>query len=527
MTIDLSRGLENFSRVPSSEVLKRLSGLMTDFEHAEEQGLFVPLPKAEPELSADKSRVRAIRNRLANLGYLAEDSENPDLDEELREAIRSFQREAGLTVDGWVGSGETWPALQELVNFETDLNVSFWLEEGRPDAALRRAVALRLFVLGLSGRKTACSKEDFSEGLAQFESVWNVLDFEKSISPAGFNAEWIGRLFDQDGLVRRLAEVSQPVSSADLADVHGFVLNVAKIELWLAGYSVSPTGYDLEPSEPSSGEKDELSGFKAWMKSTTVVEFLRIKKELPFYSALMKFWQDQGADSQSIDSLCFDFLDTFPRFFQAIQSGLRTDEEMTDLERQELILLTLEKYPDQVVTVWSYVQALGNRIWDGLRRTWGWLKIRSERTDYKGLDIGRNLSRLIYRYTLGSYTVVLNLLQNLGRSITFLAKPYLEISDPKVGIISHARDFDFRFILNGSAGGGAINDLCENLRRETRLFLFTCRSISVFLSILATVTKTFGTGYVGLVIALVRFRRVWNQMESLSDEYRLLFETGE
>lgn len=526
MTIDLNKGLENFSRPPSSAVIERLSGLMADFDRAEREGLFVPLPEAEPESSSDSSRVRAIRNRLANLGYLDKDSESPDLDEELREAVRSFQREAGLTVDGWVGSGETWPALQELVNFETPLNLSFWLQEGRPDAALRRAVALRLFVLGLFDRKPTSSGEDLSEGLAQFGTVWNVLEFGKSDSPAGFNAEWIGRLFDQDGLVRRLAAVS-PVPSSKMVYLHGFVLNVAKIELWLAGYSVSPTGYDLEPEVASPDGKDVLSGFKAWMRSSTVMEFLRIKKELPFYSALMKFWQDQGEDPEAIDSLCFNFMDNFPRFFQAVLSGLRNDEEMTDRERQELIQLTLEKYPDQIITVWPYVDTLGNRIWDGLRRTWGWLKTRSERTGYGGLDIGRNLSRLIYRYTLGSYSVVLNLLKNFGRSVQFLVKPYLEISDPKIGIISHARDFDFRFIVNDSADRGKVNILCGNLRRETRLFLFTCTSISVFLLILTTVAKSFGTGYVGLVIALVRFRRVWNQMESLSDEYRLLFEAGE
>ena len=427
-------------------------------------------------------------------------------------------------MDGWVGGEETWPALQELVSFETPINVSRWLDGGRPNAALRRAVTLRLFVLGLFEKKPVSPEHDVTEGIKEFGRIWDILEFGEAATSPRLNTEWIVRLFDQDGLVARLAGASVPTSSRNFISIHGFLLNVAKIELWLSGYSVRPAGYDMEPPKEPQPVDGDLDKIDIWMKSSSVTRFFRIKRNLSFYSALTKFWQDQGEDVKTVDHLSLDFLDTFPRFFQAVQSGLNADAGMTKAERQELIEATIKRYPDQIPTIWSYVRTLGNRIWDGMRRAWGWLTSLIKKTAEKVVTIGRNLSRLIYNYALGAYTVVSNILKGFGRSVRFLTEPYLGISDSNTGIVSHDRDFDFKLTLNVLADQTSISALCRNLRRQTRLFLFICKMLSVFISILATVISNVYSGYLGLIFALVRFRREWDRIQSLISEYEAVFE---
>ncbi len=76
----------------------------------------------------DWSRIKTIRNRLFNLGYIEQDTGTGHLDDTIRDGIKVFQREAGLKVDGWIGEKETWPALQDLVSFETPINIKKWFD---------------------------------------------------------------------------------------------------------------------------------------------------------------------------------------------------------------------------------------------------------------------------------------------------------------------------------------------------------------------------------------------------------------
>ena len=109
MAIDFSRGMEDFAGAakasaefaPTFEIAsERLLSLRSGLEEVQKKSLFVPLPDKEPKTSKDRSRIRTIRNRLANLGYLAKDSGSPHLDLELKGAIEAFQEEAGQKNDG-------------------------------------------------------------------------------------------------------------------------------------------------------------------------------------------------------------------------------------------------------------------------------------------------------------------------------------------------------------------------------------------------------------------------------------------
>ena len=76
----------------------------------------------------------------------------------------------GLVADGWVGD-YTWKALMELVSFEAPIDLLRWLNpepKGRPKISLKRAIALRLHVLGLAETRKDFSDAALDKGMAEF-----------------------------------------------------------------------------------------------------------------------------------------------------------------------------------------------------------------------------------------------------------------------------------------------------------------------------------------------------------------------
>jgi hypothetical protein len=531
MRIDFSKGMEDFAGAAKASVefgptfkiaSERLLSLKTGLDEAQTKALFVPLPDTEPKASKDRSRIMTIRNRLTNLGYLTKDSGSPELDLELKRAIKAFQEEAGLQTDGWVGE-ITWQALQELVSFEASIDLLRWLPGGRVNPALRRAAALRLFVLGLVKEKPISADVDLLQGLKALEEVWIVLKLGRSASAPALNLEWLDRLFNQDNLVKKLSRIDQPIEKSKLLQIHGFLLNVAKIELWLAGYNIPPTGYDLIMAKPSKEITDVIGTIKLLMKSRTVTQNFRIKKNQKFYNALKLFWEDIGKNKQKVSLYTVNFLEFFPEFFKTIDEGLESQNLMTTAEKQEKLETFINQNPQQIPTAWQKVRCFGNRVWDGIKRTWGWLKNLFQRAVDKNMTIGLNISRLIYDFSLGAFTVLANVYKSFSASFQYLSKPYLPLSSAEIVIISHDKDLDFKVYINQEADGIKVTAKLIELNRTSRLFNFTCRVIRLFLSVIVKGFRLLWAGYVGLILSLVRFRRLWDQLRSLVKEYRELF----
>jgi len=105
------------------------------------------------------------------------------------------------------------------------------------------------------------------------------------------------------------------------------------------------------------------------------------------------------------DELSVFFLQNFPVFFKIIDQGLQTDKELSLAHRQEDLEAFIEDRKDQLPAVWQTVRTIGARIWDGVRRVWGWFKRMLTVFKKKILKIGTNLSRLIYDFALESFTV--------------------------------------------------------------------------------------------------------------------------
>ena len=532
MDFDFTKGMSQFSAVvkkqgekpPTSDVaIERLLAVKDDVNDAENDGLMVPVPRTEQDGSKDISRIKTIRNRLYILGYLEKDSGKPKLDAPLKDAIRQFQKDAGLKIDGWVGEEETWPALQELVSFEAPIQLENWFTSSKPKPVLRRAIALRLFVLGLKEKKPVSADDDIETGLRSFGRVWRILNLGETQSEPGVNLEWLGLLFDMDGITRRLSTVKVKLSDKDIARVHGFVLNAAKIELWLMGYPVRPGGYDLEKRKKGKQDFEGLTDFDVWMKSKTITRFRKIKKNMKFYKSLHQFWLDHGKDDDSADKLSVDFLEKFKNFFEIANQGLQTDREMSVVERQEEIEALLTKPKKQIPSVWKTVRSIGSRIWDGIQRVWGWFKRVISAAKKKIVKIGRNLSRIVYDFALGSFTVVSNIFKSIGTTFEVISREKLPGSDSGQVVFYRDLDFDPRVVVNESADRHEVARCCEILKRETRMFAFGCRVLGAFISILVDLFQSARAAYLGLVLALIKLRKTIHKLKALTAEYRSLF----
>jgi len=532
MKIDFDQGMAHFSAVFAKQIeeppsfdmaIEKISAVKADVDAAENDGFFVPLPNSEPEGLRDHSRVKTIRNRLFILGYLEKDTGMGNIDDTLKEAIQEFQKEAGLTPDGWVGERETWPALQEMVSFETPINLLQWFNSVKPKPALRRAIALRLFVLGLREKRPASSDEDIETGLQYFGRIWQILKLGETRSQPGLNLEWLGLLFDMDGLSKRLSETGTSLSREQLAEVHGLVINAAKIELWLMGYPVRPTGYDLDKRETSYTGPDGLTKLDIWAKSKTVTQYYAVKRRIKFHKALHQFWIDHGRDDKTADELSVNFLQNFPFFFQIVAAGLQTDKDLSIAHRQEDLETFLKDRKDQIPRVWEKLKKIGSRIWDGIRRVWGWFRRMVTTLKDRALEIRTNLTRIIYDFALGSFKVVANVFKSIGTAIEIITKPVMPGSNTEQVVFFRDLDFDPKVVVHRFADHQKVMDCCETLLWETRIFAFGCHVIGTFVSILNDVFRTGWAAYFGLVLTLIKLRSIKYKFKSLEDEYRVIF----
>ena len=198
-------------------------------------------------------------------------------------------------------------------------------------------------------------------------------------------------------------------------------------------------------------------------------------------------------------------------------------QDLPAAHRQEDLEAFLKDRKDQIPAVWQTVRTIGARIWDGVRRVWGWFKRMLTVFKKKILKIGTNLSRLIYDFALESFTVVSDVFKSIGTVLEFMVNPVMPGSDVQRVVFFRDLDMDPRAVIHSSADGRQVADCCEALKRNTRIFAFGCHVIGTFISILAEVFKKAWTAYFGLVLTLIKLRAVKHRLKSLAEEYRTLF----
>ena len=493
MIVNLAEGLDHFRQTvlapqaarhgPDEVLFNNLSALARDFDLARTSGIFNPLPEEEPRESHDASRIRTIRSRLACLGYLGHDSGLPIIDLFLIRATKKFQQDAGLTEDGWVGR-QTWQALQELVSFESPRHTTRWFAGNGPCPALERAIALRLQVLGLTDTLTFNEPAKLTAGLLHLQSVAAFLQLPGDLRPEVCPAT-ISLLFDQDLLVEGLA-AGHPLPNDLDHPLFSFAASVARVELWLAGYDVTPAGFQE----------------KEFFRPTP--QILLLRNDARLCTALTAYWQDHGKKEES-PLLAQRFACEFPAFFRMIAAAIRTGKGLAATEKSAMISHLVAKQPEQLEIIWQTEQALNGQMWDGMGRTTGWLHNLQRQAGGKTVGIGRNISRLVYHQAMTAYDIARQALQAFPGQLDRLCQRELPGSDPRHIMMQHDRDLDFKVFINTCGDQEKINQFIATVTRTSRSFTATCRIIAVCMATLSSLIRQGRTtGWAGLILALLQ-----------------------
>ncbi|WP_018294213.1 peptidoglycan-binding protein [Mariprofundus ferrooxydans] len=511
--VNLAAGPESFrrsiaagrKRMPpllSKPVLEQYGLLAEAMDQASRDHIITPLPATRPESASEysRSRLRTIRNRLFLLGYLERDSGRAALGPQLMSAITAFQQDARLSVasfvvDGWVGE-QTWAALQELVSFEQPLDMERWFAGDVACPALVRAVGLRLFALGLARDHLSVISERacLEAALNGFVGVCSLLGVNNGTLKPELCPETLELLFDQDALVSMLALSKPPDLYVDKVSIKPFVLGMAKIELWLLGYDITPDGY--------AGGEVIVSDVRA----------LDLKKTR-LRNALTQYWIDSGMTRFQAELKAVKLV---KRTYPALFSSLHADAADAEAGTESAILFSrleeeITDKPALMQQVWNQLHVIGSRIWDGIRRTWRWFRAMLKRVAGRAVAWLGNIARLAYHYIINAYEAMQMVIRGVDESIRFFAQPVMRFyapghtEAPIDSLMIHDRDFDFRLLLDRSDSSELVNAMAGRLHECSAVFAISCRFLAELLDILVGLLRQgLLTGWVALLMALLK-----------------------
>jgi len=489
--MDIDSFLADLKTTTSQE---NLSSLVQVVDLSAKLGWLSSLPEEKSQVITHAyiaARLSTVRSRLFLLGYLDKECVDHTLgqhthyvDDKARQAIRKFQGDAGLTVDGWVGP-ETWKALEELVSFEYPTDVSAWLaKKPRMQRAMWCAVGLRLSVLGLPAEPSG----DLSKlvpGLHAFVQVAQLLQLADTSLSENDLQQVLNLLFSQDILVERLSRfkgkfpydttISQPIEINNLA--RRFVTCVARIELWLLGIKIN--------LKANSDYQNKL-------------------KDLHPSAALFDFWRLQGNDVNSARQLSNQELDG--SFFQALRVSTTATSDLQDQTNfTDWLFKRLSRENSGLrKPLWDTIQELGSRIWDGLQRVWNLVKDRFMSITKITTTWVRNLARLTHKLALKAFETVQIVLKRLDEAIRFSLPGILPKSHIPNFFILADRDLDYVLFVEKSAQIPELKNLAIEMHHHARDFSTAMKILTTLLKALIYTLAIPGVGWFKFFLALVR-----------------------
>ncbi len=437
--------------------------------------------------SSQKIRIQTIASRLWLLGYFKVKINEKNILKKISKIIKvvsKFQREANLEGEYWLGD-KTWYALHELVSFESDITQSTWFngQTIKPEVknAFHRAVKLRLWSLGLFGYSPSKSKRLLkSEDLADFAKILKIFLIVHNPFKIDLNYDLLTILFDQDllssAVVTRKSKSNKSFSlklgkekflNEKLAK--RFIVNCAKVELWLLGYKVPINGKnDFTPSKNS---------------------FL--------YKALTKYYNDfVGLPIK--DSLK-QATNIKPTFFEGIinASAINISQKSDTISDEIAQTLTTEKINE----AWLTLQKRGLRIWDGLKRIGRWiLKIGRKVIEF----IKINIFKAFFQYVSKAYKIIKVGVAAIVNSIKNYFKGGIISQNTFVGF---SKDMDsMTFISSGTKKIESIN-IMDKMERQTTAFKLGCQIVGFVFDIIKNVMIGF-VGWAKFLISLLRSYKV-------------------
>ncbi|MBJ6766012.1 peptidoglycan-binding protein [Myxococcaceae bacterium JPH2] len=475
-----------------------MHGLEAGMERFERGLALASLPAEDPFEDPQRMtrelepRVRAVRARLALLGYSVRDVTSHRLDAPLRREVRRFQEEAGIVQDGWVGL-ETWMALQALITLEPPLDLSHWLLPGdEPRPALVRALALRLRMLGFEAPATARAKA-LREPLARFKAVVRTLGLDGGSALTDRAA--LELAFDDDALLSLGHMLQTPLlveGSEDESEAVRFIRRLVRSELWLLGYDV--------------GALDSRT-------DTDVGR--RLLRE-----ALVAFWRDQEHSDAELAA-------RGGRIDEALVKALAAEHSHAEVA-PELVARFVAENPQEMKDVWTHTISRDPIffLWDGLSRGARWLGRRLTMVGdslttvasvlAKGVAHAKTFWWNLVRYAYQHASVVFTTLRKAMAMFVEGINPFLA-GEMRVGagnglVACRLRlDGDLCVVVGPDAEPPRLQDLTERLTRVGLCLRVGARAMAL---LTRETLQLFsgGAGWIPLLTQLVDDARRWNAL---------------
>lgn len=470
----------------------------------------------ERELILDEGasdRVTRVRTGIARtylflLGYLQRDNGKRDPDEAYRLALGDFQSDAGLSKSQELNSG-TWAALTQLAAFDTPIDVRNWLHNEVKRVALKRAVHLRLFALGLMATppkpksryaaKHQQLEKAFEKGLEQFVRVASLLGLTSDHLQVSLSDSVLRLLFDQDALTGglrfhgasfRIFEQHPDFPSTKSSNrkiVHLFIKNLANVELWLLGYAARPGNF--KPEGP--GGRDSEQGL---------------------HSALKEFCRDRNLDSRITGN---NDIGLSAWFFAELgkinaEQNVSQDDEILN---EDVIVDVLENRK-QLRKLEKEYRSLGARLLDGIKRAVRFFRNMFQKFARLVKRVLSNLSRLLHRSALLVYTRLKAVILALREGGEFLFRSIIKGSNPETALLIKDRDFDLVFLANQEANSDRLAKFAASVNLRARIFELACKIVSKLLDIVKFTLRLTGSvlSWMGILLSLPR---LWNWVKSV------------
>lgn len=429
----------------------------------------------DQHIGYSQSRIRTARSWLFALGYLDRDEDRSDYDNTLRQALKLFQTEAGLTIDGWIGTEETWPRLRELVAFDDPLLLANWVTaHGKARPALTRAARTRLVLYGFGKRDDPSSQAGLTKLIKRFFGVLSDLGALPSGRP-NRRADQLAFILSHDDHVAAIAKGlgTTPVTSLftkivnrdTSIDAHTLLLNVTKVELWLAQVDAVSLGkryhvnIDIEkklkiPSALSKGMKrhlDSLAGVETEAKA-----FNRARKDKLSHEAIRLYLNATLELGHEENPMAPGEIEVLHRFYETGHA--------------------LGENPAAATIEALKRKKLRSRLWDGFKRIFAWVRqaiAKAIRTGKKIIKVAKDIAAYVYRVTSeGLYQVYQAVRSFLGHISTAIKRVNHD-DDGHVAVIRRfGRDTDVFISTTAPTGFAAV--YTEQLSISAQIFRWSC-----------------------------------------------------
>lgn len=487
----MSVAIENlYHQVEDSDGLDRLVPVEAILDEAETHGGLQALPENRNKFYNHPGLIVRLKKRLFHLGYLKQDRETPELSPTETEAIKHFQKDAGITIDGWVGR-ETWQVLEDLFSFEADSHIGRWTGNEKYLPLLKRAVQLRLFAFGLLEVPPHKKRIDPMKGLQAFVQLATQLGITDQRLNADYTRETLHLLFDQNRISRRLANASDKVDLHRFTRCKSFVVCNAKVELWLLGYPIVPDGKGTYRKPPRHRHRSK--GRRSPYKYTT------------FHRALTLFCQDANAgDDTRLDPRQFE--EQYTAFFREFAESHEEMTEKVSSADLDLVVSTIHAHPDSAQAEWSNQQSFAGRLWDGIKRAWGWLKRLIRKAVRAVTTLIRNALRVVWSLAVNAVGIVKAAIRSFPGAVQYFLRSELEGSRRDTVVFTHDPDFDWRIYVAPGASPDRVYEAISQLREQVVRFTFSTRLVGMLLQALLRSVRLVSTGFLAVFLAISRMR---------------------